>query len=292
MKRLSALLTACCVTVLGFGQYHALLWKISGPGINKPSYLYGTMHTTDSRVFQFSNQVDPAFKSARRFAMELNPDEAFNAQVMARLLMPETQSLEQLLDSVDYRFLDSIFTRNMGSSLALFNRVSPILIEAMVEQFALKSRVDEPVTSSQERDFLDMYFYRRAKRLHKPVIGLEAVEDQLNALNSLTYQEQAQLLHDDLITLRGNVPEDGKNVLALYVTQDLDALLKESHEARLPPKFYTAIVTVRNQHMARRISELVLEKPTFIAVGALHLPGPEGVIELLRQKGFTVTPQN
>ncbi|MFN8308948.1 MAG: TraB/GumN family protein [Chitinophagales bacterium] len=268
-------------------QYQSLLWQISGPGIKQPSFLYGTMHTADSRVFHFSKAVEPAFKNSKAFAMELDPSSQLAADVIVKLMMDEKHSLHQLLADSDYHFLDSLMLKKSGMGLAMYDKMSPIVITALLEQIAMSA--DEGERVSEERDFLDMYFYRRAKKMRKKIIGIEEVQDQLKALNSLTYEEQALLLHEELDQARKDKKE-GANVLELYVAQDLDGLLRESDEMKMPPKFYYAMITARNAHMAERMAVLVLEKPTFIAVGALHLPGEEGVINLLRKKGFAVNP--
>jgi uncharacterized protein YbaP (TraB family) len=85
---------------------------------------------------------------------------------------------------------------------------------------------------------------------------------------------------------------EGTDVVKFYLEQNLDSLAMNGADAQMPPKFYKAIVTDRNHRMAERAAVFIKEQSIFIAVGALHLPGPEGVIELLRKKGFTVEPIN
>jgi uncharacterized protein YbaP (TraB family) len=82
--------------------------------------------------------------------------------------------------------------------------------------------------------------------------------------------------------------QDGKDVLNYYLNQNLDSLSANDNDAKMPEKFYKAMVLDRNTRMADRISKFIKDQATFIAIGALHLPGNKGVIELLRKKGFTV----
>jgi len=89
-------------------QYNSLLWKISGNGLKHPSFLYGTMHTSDPRVFAFSDSVMPYFSSAKAYAMELDPKEAFNLGLLSKLMMGKGYSLKKMIPEREYNRLDSI----------------------------------------------------------------------------------------------------------------------------------------------------------------------------------------
>ena len=125
----------------------------------------------------------------------------------------------------------------------------------------------------------------------KKIIGIETVDEQLSALNSLDYQEQADLLVKEIHAFEENKSE-GTDIVKFYLDQNLDSLAANDADAQMPEKFYKALVTDRNERMASRISDFIKEQSTFIAVGALHLPKERGVINLLRQKGFTVEAAN
>ncbi|MDB5281584.1 MAG: hypothetical protein JWO06_659, partial [Bacteroidota bacterium] len=117
--------------------------------------------------------------------------------------------------------------------------------------------------------------------------GIETAEEQLDALSVLSYKEQADLLAEEVKSIAAN-KSDGKDVLNFYLQQNLDSLSANDIDSKMPDKFYKAIVTDRNARMAERITRIASEQPTFIAIGALHLPGEKGVIALLRKKGFIV----
>ena len=125
------------------------------------------------------------------------------------------------------------------------------------------------------------------KKKKKKIIGIETVDEQLSALNSLSYQEQADLLVKEIHSFEENKNE-GTDLVRFYMEQNLDSLASNDADAQMPEKFYKALVIDRNVRMADRIAYFIKEQSTFIAVGALHLPKQEGVIELLRKKGFTV----
>ncbi|MBS1592715.1 MAG: TraB/GumN family protein [Bacteroidetes bacterium] len=266
-------------------QYHSLCWRITGSGLKQPSYLYGTMHVSDRRVFNFGDKVMKAFDASKAYAMELDPDKMFNPAVALSLIMKDGSRISQMLPDSDYRFADSVVRSTTGIGLAPLDRVEPVLITAMLEEGSMGVASTDTGNMSEE---MDLYFYRKAKSQKKKQIGIETVDEQIAALHTLSYQEQADQLRDAIEQMRHPEGATDKDLLKYYIDQDLDSLLSMSDDAKMPDKFYKALVTDRNIRMADRIAEFVRKQPTFIAIGALHLPGQGGVIELLRRKGYKV----
>ncbi len=275
-------ITGCLAS---FGQYNSLFWKISGNGLKQPSYLYGTMHTADSRVFAFGDSVMPYFKNTKAYAMELDPKEAFDMKIMAKLMMGDGHSLKKMMPAKEYACLDSIVKQEIGFSVGLFDNVAPVFTMTILEANSMELS-DSSIKGNKE--VLDLYFYKQAKKQKKKIIGIETVDEQLDALNSLSYQEQADLLTRELQEIQEN--KNLPDVLSFYLNQNLDSLSINDPDAMMPEKFYKALVSDRNARMANRIATFAAEQSTFIAIGALHLPKPDGVIALLRQSGFTVEP--
>lgn len=265
-------------------QYNSLLWKISGNGLKQPSFLYGTMHTSDARVFAFSDSVMPFLNSARAYAMELDPKEALDLSLITKLMMGKDYSLKKMIPEREYKLLDSVVKKQIGFSVSLFDNVAPVLTMTVLEMGSMDLS-DSSIDGNTE--VLDMYFYKQAKKMKKKIIGIETVDEQLGALNSLNYQEQADLLLEEIHLLEENNTE-GIDAVKFYVEQNLDSLASSDMEAQMPEKFYKALVTDRNIRMANCIAEFIKAQSTFIAVGALHLPKATGVIDLLRKKGFAV----
>lgn len=279
------LIAALIVSFSVSAQYHSLCWRITGPGLKQPSYLYGTMHVSDKRVFHFGDKVTKAFDASRAYAMELDPDKALNPAVALSLVMKDGSRISRMLPDSDYRFADSVIKVATGFGLAPFDQVEPVLVTALLEMGSMGMTAGDTANMSEE---MDLYFYRKAREQHKKQIGIETVDEQIAALHSLTYQEQADQLKDAIEQMRHADGAGDKDLLKYYIQQDLDSLLAMSDESQMPDKFYKALVTDRNIRMADRIAEFIRKQPTFIAIGALHLPGDGGVIELLRRKGYTV----
>lgn len=282
------ILFALCVLV-SFSlsaQYNSLLWKISGNGLKKPSYLFGTMHTADARVFNFSDSLMPFFNESKAYAMELDPSTAFNYSLLSKLMMGKEYSLKKMVPETEYAFLDSIVKQQTGFSAKLFDNVAPVFTMTILEMGGMQLS-DSGVNGNKE--VLDIYFYNLAKKKKKKLIGIETVEEQLSALNVLSYQEQADQLTEEIKNLRDN-RSLGPDILKFYLEQNLDSLASEETKDQMSDKFYTSVVTERNLRMADRIAGYIQQQPVFVAIGALHLPKQGGVIELLRLKGYTVTP--
>ena len=268
-------------------QYQSLCWRISGKDLSQPSYLYGTMHVSDKRVFDFSDKSKKAFEGAQAFAMELDPEKALAPDVLTSLMMHDGSTIKGLLRDSDYHFLDSMLTAKGGFSMVLFDHMEPIIVCTILEEYTMGVAATDTTNMNYE---MDLYFYKKAKKARKKLIGIETLDEQIAALHSLSYKEQAELLQESIADMKNPADTAGKDLMKYYISQNLDSLLAMSDEHQMPPKFYKALVTDRNVRMADRIDRFIKKQPTFIAIGALHLPGTEGVVALLRRKGYKVEP--
>ena len=267
-------------------QCNSLCWRISGNGLKQPSYLYGTMHVSDKRVFNFGTKVTKAFDDVKTYAMELDPEKAMSPDILTKVVMKDGVTLKAMLPDSDYRFADSLITIRAGVGLAVFDHMEPIVITAMMEEFGMDMSKSD--TGSNMEQAMDLYFYQKAKNSGKKTIGIETVDEQIDALHSMSYQEQAELLSETIKDIKKADKSEGKDIFKYYISQQLDSLAAMSDEEQMPPKFYKALVTDRNVKMADRISKFIEKQSTFIAIGALHLPGDGGVVALLRKNGYKV----
>lgn len=268
-------------------QYKSLLWSISGNGLKDTSYLYGTMHTADTRIIRLSDHARPYFDNAKAYAMEIDPDAGKNMLgLMSKMMMGKGHSLQKMIPGKEYGFLDSICNSQLGIPLSMFDNVSPVIVMTIFEGVSMG--LDQSSLSG-DVPVLDLYLHDEAKKAKKKIIGIETVAEQLDALSSLSYQDQADMLTQEVDSFQVN-KTGGEEILKYYLDQDLDSLSSGDDDAKKSEKFYKALVLDRNQRMADRIAVFIKKQPTFIAIGALHLPGDGGVIAWLRKKGFTVEP--
>ncbi len=265
-----------------------LLWKISGKNLEKPSYLYGTIHLGDERVYNFGPKVLPSFNKADAFAGEMILDESAIFSMLSAMYMPGDTTLSDLLPKEKYDTLMRSLNRRMGGMEQMMIKVRPIFIAMMIGQEVEKTTTEHKFKT---REPLDLFFQQEAKRLGKKLIGVETPAEQLASLNEIPLEYQAEMLYKEIIASDNDPKQSFENstekLIQLYQTENLDSLYSiVTQDADV--LFQESILLARNYRMAERIETMILEQSTFIGVGAAHLPGPEGIIELLRKRGYKV----
>lgn len=267
-------------------QQKGLLWEISGNQLKEKSYLYGTMHVQDERVFNFPNSFRQAFDSTKTFAMELDLEKASNPanamSLMKYVMMTDGRTLSDLVSKKDYKVLDKFFTEQ-GTPLAMMGMMKPFFLLAIVEKA-------KPKPEGTKTEALDQYLASLAKNVDKPIIGLETVEEQMSAIEVIPIEDQAKQLVNAVKSAKKmkkeNQTED--ELMKYYLAGDLDKLMEISKKGELSELAQQKLIVNRNINMADRIDQHIKEKSAFVAIGALHLPGEKGVIKLLEQKGYTL----
>ena len=268
-----------CLNVFSQGEYQSLFWEISGNGLKDTSYLYGTMHSQDSRIFQFKDGVEAAFNNSDIYAMELNIDSIDQSKIISALIMKNDVSLDKLLSKKEYSIVEKFYSDSLSMQLFLFNKMQPLYTAQLL---TLKQM------GNQEQDALDIYFFSLAKQQNKIALGLETMEEQLSAFSSIPYKLQAKELLNAVENYSNN---DFSNLMDLYLEENLDEILtlqKGEANDKLNKIIIKELLNKRNINLANRSIPLIEKASTFIAIGAAHLPGEDGVIEILRKKGYTV----
>ncbi|CAG5080588.1 TraB/GumN family protein [Parvicella tangerina] len=289
MKRLLTYLFGSALVFSAVGQttQKSLAWKITGNGLEKPSYLYGTMHTQDQRAFEFKDGVLDAHKSTEVYVMEVNMDLADQFAIMDMMMMKGDTTLEDLLSKSQYDSVALYFNDSLGQPLSMFKSMMPILTAQTIELQNL----------SAEQDLaLDLYFADLAKEQGKEVIGLETAEEQVAALSAVSYKDQALALYEMVKNKYAGKKDNTINDLVdLYVQGDLEGMLALTSEESMTSEkaqttFEDNLILKRNRVMTQRMTKVIHEKSAFVAVGAAHLGGENGIITMLRILGYTVEP--
>lgn len=286
-------LLAFLLPIIAFSQTdtNSLLWKISGNGLDEPSFLYGTMHVSDERVFDFTVNTDEAFTNAHTVALELNLKDVNLLELMDAMLM-DSSSLEQLLDSSEYNLVDTYFKDSIGLPLSFYNKFIPMFTNLMIGERG-------NVTGEQRDLALDEYFQERAEEEQKEVVGLESMDEQLNAFRSIDLSYQAQMLFESVNskynpdtseTERRNI-----DIVELYLEGNVDQLAEMFNDKSIDSAYASQLNEIflvkRNENMFERAVPLIRQHSTFIAIGAAHLGGPHGLIALFRGAGYKVEAQ-
>jgi len=255
-----------------------LLWEISGNGLEKSSYLFGTIHSSNKIFFEVSDSVLLAIESTHCFAGELNLDSLQYYILTVSSRGGENPEISEILSKEEYDRLNDLVEEKLGLSIDDFPSKNPAMIAFALERKEYKG--DMPY-------FLDEYLYKIAKGRRKTIQGVETYSDQLNLIDSLTVDEMRQLLLEKLEE-NENEEKVRNELFDTYQEQDLNKLeslmQREFDDENMEQKF----LVQRNYKMTEKIENLIKENSTFIAVGAAHLVTDNGLIELLRQEGYSL----
>ena len=291
MKKIIIVFVCIFICLLSFSQ--SLLWEITGKNLKEPSYLYGTVHIQDKRVFSFDSTVTNVFNKCESFAMEILLDNVDMAEMQKSMLMKDN-SLDKLLTPAEYAVADSIFKKKMGMSISLFKNMKPFFLSGMITEIELQKLASETMKTS-----LDMYFLQMAKAANKKCYEVETFADQLKMIDDIDLKEQAKMFYEDLTIPVENHTKAMKILLNCYLTFDWEEcfnslnyenLYDEDYVKEFGKMFEGIFSTQRNHNMTKSLIEIMKTQTCFCAVGALHLLDEEGIIELLRKEGYTVNP--
>ena len=258
----------------------SLLWKISGKGLKQPSYLFGTFHIMCKSDFTISPVLEEKIKTSKQFYGELDMDDpGMQMSMMAKMRLQET-SLSKLLGDADYKAVSDSFKNITGMPLQLFNQFSPFMPMSLLAISSIKcaDRV-QPETE----------FVTIAKNNKLPVLGLETIDDQINAINAQPLDSQV-LAFKQTVLKYDSVQQMMVKMIQVYKQNNTEKIYRFIMNNGGTNDFETAMLVTRNKKWIPVIKKAVADKPSFFAVGAGHLGGKQGVIALLKKEGYTLTP--
>jgi uncharacterized protein YbaP (TraB family) len=259
---------------------HGLLWEISRPGTT-PSYLFGTIHSEDPGVIALAPSVEQAFTASRQVVLEVNLDADAIAAGAAAMLLTDGQRLPEIIGG-------KLFAQ---AAAALRTRGIPEAVAEHMKPWAAAAALSMPTPDTGR--VLDVVLFERARQAGKTVHGLETIAEQLAVFEGLPLDDQVALLQDAVEQFAGLDPMLA-DLLAAYKRQDLAAMMAinesalASSDPRLAEEFQRRLIVERNRRMAGRTEPYLRQGGAFIAVGALHLAGEQGLVRLLEQRGYTL----
>ncbi|AWC21636.1 TraB family protein [Aminobacter sp. MSH1] len=272
-----------------------LLWKLEKPG-QKPSWLYGTMHVTDPRVTKLQPAAQKAFDGSHTMVIETTDVLDQNAMVASLMKQPELMMFTDSTTLPSLMSPDELATVNAalearGIPPGSVSKMKPWMLSSMVALPAC-----ELTRKAAGAPVLDILIAQQAKAAGKQVKGLETAADQLSAMASLPIEFHIKGLVETL-KLGNRMDDVIETMVVLYQRGDTgmfwplfrNALPSGESDDSGYAAFEEAMVTTRNKTMVDRAGPLVAQGDVFMAVGALHLPGPDGLVELFRKAGYTVT---
>lgn len=296
MKKI--LLLAALIAGFACNTQAQILYRISGKGLESPSYIVGTYHLAPSSFADSIPGMKTAIEGTQQVCGELDLMDAFKPENTARMMkarmLPEEVTLSSLLTAEQLERLNALLLEVMGSNLkdeAFAAQVENITPVALSTTLSLTAYMKE-MPSFNPMDLIDNHFQTLALQNGKSVKGFETVDFQMGVLYDVPLEKQV----DDLMCLVDNFEEAQKmanRITTSYFTQNLqqiDEVLEEESEMNCgtTEEDEETLIYNRNRNWVEMMPEMMAEQPTLFVVGAAHLCGEKGVLKLLEGAGYTV----
>lgn len=254
----------------------SLLWRIRKEN-HPPSYLFGTMHVKDDIAYAHIDKAITALYTCRGFMTEIDLAEAQTIIKAADYCIPEGGKISQLMGERKFSKASTILKKAFSFDLSSVDRLWPIFVINKLTESLLNEENSLP---------LDAYLWEQANRLNMECSGLEAPEDQIKVLNALDLDAQLKMLKDTIANV-SKFKKSTKSLVKGYAEQDIQLLYKKSSKSL--GAFRNLLLFDRNINMVNKI-ESHSDVATFYALGAAHLAGQKGILNLLKKRGYYLSP--
>ena len=283
MKRISVFLLSICFLSFGHAQTStkgSLLWEISGNGITKPSYLFGTFHMMCKDQFAISETLASKINATDQFIGELKMDDpSMQASLMQKIVLKD-QTIESLMDTSSFRKFNEAFKKITGIPATMLNHYKPFYHLSLITLKTIPCiNFVQPETELMQI----------AKKNQKEILGLETINEQMDAID-------AQPLDSQIVSLQKMVFnfDSTKNMMnemiEVYKKNDAELLYDYVQKQGSDGMDEEVLLVNRNKNWIPKLKKIMEEKSSFFAVGAAHLGGKTGVLALLRAEGYTIKP--
>jgi uncharacterized protein YbaP (TraB family) len=290
IKPINTLLVAllfCNLSVSGqkkaAAKYPSLLWEITGNGLTRPSYLFGTMHVSSKMVFHLSDSFYLALKSVDAVALELNPD-TWQGEMVSMNNIKENYTDFVRAPRGNYLTENSFRIDEYDDELKSAMSSEPTIVNSLLYR-SYKAKED-----FEEDTFLDLYIYQTGKKLGKRATGVENYFETekivMEAYADMAKEKKRKKIDTDGES-RYDILEKTQDA---YRRGDLDMMDSLDRMMDRSDAFTEKFLFKRNEIQANSMDSIMKKSSLFVGVGAAHLPGQRGVIELLRKMGYKLRP--
>jgi uncharacterized protein YbaP (TraB family) len=259
---------------------NTLLWQVSGKGLQHSSFLFGTFHLMCIEDIHFSNQLKEAVKASDEMYMELDMDDPSTLlSSMLYMNMKDGKKLSDFYTPEEYKKLQTYFTDSLGMPMMLLQRTKPYFLVALL--YPKMMNCASPAGVEEE-------LLKIAKEDKKEIKGLETVQFQASVFDSIPYGWQAKELMENIDSF-SVYKKEFDEMIHLYKNQQLDSMqnmLAKSGSGS--EKYDNLLVNDRNKKWVKELNEIMRKESVFVAVGAGHLSGDNGLINLLKKEGYKV----
>jgi uncharacterized protein len=264
----------------------ALLWEIKGKDLKAPSYVFGTIHMIPAQDFFLPNGTLTAIEKTKEMVFEIDMADMSDMSnimgLMSKLFMKDNTSLKDLLTAEEYKKVSAHF-KSIGLPMMMLDRIKPMILSAFTMGDIKPTDMANGKIKSYEIEFYDV-----AKNKKMKTGGLETIDFQIAIFDSIPYKDQAKMLINQL-NGGDTSNDDFKKLTEIYKAQDIEKLYTETMASDELDKNSDILLVKRNQAWIPIMAAQSKKTPTFYAVGAGHLAGPNGVITLLKKAGYSVT---
>ena len=261
---------------------NTLLWEITGKGLKQPSYLFGTFHMMCKDDIKFSDNLLTALKNSEEVYFEMDLDDVANTLgAMMFMNMKDGKTLKGLYTEAEYKKLEVFFKDSLRTNLSMFQKMKPSFLEAFIYPKMLSCKN----MSGVEQELL-----KEAGKTKKEIRGFETIAFQASVFDSIPYPSQAKSLLNSIDSI-SNYKVFFEKMVKVYLSQETSKL-----EAMLSDKAFgmqdglEILLDKRNINWVAQLKTILPKTNIFMAVGAGHLVGEKGVIELLRKEGYKLRP--
>ena len=287
MKKLACLFV---LTALGFACFsqekpeNTLLWRISGKDLKTPSYLFGTIHMICGNDIQLSDSLKSAIRQSDKVYLELDMDNIFELMgVITKMKMKGDTTLADLLTAAEYEKVKSFFkTQKTLIPFSMLETYKPLVAASTLMQASIDC--DNAIS-------LEQLIMQEAKSKNKKINGLETMSYQMSIFDSIPYKLQAKQLVEYVDNYGKDDNKELEELSEAYRKQQLSKLEELTKKEDMGMERFTEILLYqRNINWVNKLKDLLSNNALVIAVGAGHLPGERGVINLLKKAGYKVEP--
>ena len=280
------------ILIAAFPASAQIFYKVEGNGLATPSYLFGTHHMAPADFLDSFKQLPEVMEQTQAVVGEIdmtgNPMQ-LQMDMAPYMMAPSDSTLSQLVTPEVLADMSAKFkplAPMEGMELAMFEPMRPMVVTTLVSL----SMVQKSMPGFDPSQQLDTRFQRLYKEAGKKVIPLETAKQQAELLYcTVPIARQLETLQESLDNPE-KIEQQAEKLNASYIKQDLDALFQLTREEDDQPEFMIALLDRRNHNWMQQLPSIMSEQPSLIVVGALHLAGEEGLVNLLRSAGYTVTP--
>ncbi len=263
---------------------NSILWEVSGNGLANSSYLLGSLKFIGEKEYVLHKEIPEKLKSAKIFAIEDEVDHHAQHELNKALHFPKGESLATALSQEQYKKVVSLFSSEFNVTSKTFKKkfasLKPLALSIAMTRLSLHEGVK----------FYDIELLKMAKDYNLDTYSLEGIEREAQAFDAFPVEEQIKALMHSVENFDKQKSEY-KKLEAAYARGDIDKVFEYSlHPFENNATFIKEFYFKRNQEWLPKLERMFADRQSFVAVGVTHLEGEQGLLALLKEKGYTLTP--